>query len=173
MPRRKNQVTQLSTQIREDKIKITLIPTRDNSLKMTLLQHVINKNTLSHVSLPSQRELDRRWLHPRLLAYVITGWLHRGNTVSACLVLVHPEHTPADLLLSLIYRWGWSRQGKGCFTGEISDPPAPKACTNGLSETCRGPGSTAKVINRGGEEPKGQAVHPHHCGKTKQASAGL
>ena len=47
MPKRKNGVTQMSTQIREDTIKITLIPTRENSLRMTWLRHVTNRETPS------------------------------------------------------------------------------------------------------------------------------
>lgn len=142
MPRRRSPVTLMSTQIREDKIKITLIPTHDNSLKMTLLQHVINKNTLSHVSLRSQAGMMAEgighWLFPGFLAYVITGWLNRGNIVSTCLVLVHPENTFAELLLSLIYRWGWSWQGKGLWQSSqgksqnsqtrLSQKPAQRDC---------------------------------------------
>lgn len=154
MPKRKNGVTQMSSQIREDTIKITLIPTRENSLRMTWLRHVTNRETPSVMYRSwameelGQREVDTGF--PGLSdSYWITGWFNQG-------ALFQPGWSWSDLLPSLIYRGGWSKGGKTLrqfwlggpqsshrHTHPHPDPPL-RAWTKGLSEICRALGSPPK-----------------------------
>ena len=69
-----------------------------------------------------------------------------------------------DWPLSLIYRWDWSRQGKG--RGQFSQrilrtltdphPPPKEPAQRDCLETCRTLGSATKVLNQSSKEPKGQ-----------------
>ena len=99
MPKRKNHVIQMSTQIREDQSKITLIPTRENSLRMILLQHVINRKTPKSciITQPWRNYGRGKWTQAVSwvpgLSYSTKGWFNPEGAVSTCLVSVHPEGT--------------------------------------------------------------------------------
>ena len=137
----------MSTQIREDQIKITLIPTRENSLRMILLQHVINRKTPKSCIIPEPwRNYGRgKWTQavsrvPGLSSYSITGWFNPGGTVSTCLFLVHPEGT--HWLASVTHLQKGLKQARERTRTVLTQnpqnthgsPPSPtKACTQGLS----------------------------------------
>lgn len=159
MLRRRNHVTQMSTRIREDKIKITLIPTCEISLRMTVLQHVINRKHLKPCITLLRgmvAEGSGCWLFPGFLAYLITGLCNQGALFQP--VGLGPSRKHACWLAFITNsQLGLKQARKGTAIVLTWESLALKACTKELSETSRALRSTiAKVINLRGKEPEGQ-----------------
>lgn len=107
----------------------------------------LTEKHLSHVSFLSHggtmAEGSGHRLFPGFLGYHLTR--SQGDSTQGALFLPvwswSIQKALTDLPLSLIYRWDWSRQGKGLgqFSHRIlrtlTDPHSPpaKACTQGLS----------------------------------------
>ena len=155
----------MSTQIREDQSKITLIPTREKSLRMILLQHVINRKTPKSciITQPWRNYGRGKWTQaiswvPGLSSYSITGWFNPEGAVSTCLVSVHPEGTHwlasvthLQMVLKQARERTWTVLTQNPQNTHKSPPSPPLRL-----ETCRTLGSVTKVLNWSSKEPEGQ-----------------
>lgn len=161
----------MSTQIREDESKITLIPTRENSLRMILLQHVINRKTPKSCIITEPRRnygrgkwtqavflgswaiilLDHRVIQPRGRCFYLFGLGQSRRHSLTCFCHSFTDGTEAGK--------GKDSDSSHTESSEHSQMPAlprQEPAQRDCLETCRTLGSVTKVLNWSSKEPEGQ-----------------